>query len=143
MNASSNFSFQNQTFDEFFDSIGDVWIIDVIYLYIFPLIGVIGTIFNIINIWIFSQREFSMPYFFYFRVLSAFYLIDTILVIGYGICYSPRLLPKVNTELTVLVQLIYVPIGELFLNNWVLRLTYIYNNLNLKKVHSYYISLVS
>ena len=117
MNASSNFSFKNQTFDEFFDSIGDVWLIDVIYLYIFPLIGVSGTIFNIINIWIFSQRDFSMSYFFYFRVLSAFYLIDTLLVNGYGICYSPRLLPLgANTQLTVLVQLIYVPIGELFLN---------------------------
>ena len=93
MNASSNFSFKNQTFDEFFDSIGDVWLIDVIYLYIFPLIGVSGTIFNIINIWIFSQRDFSMSYFFYFRVLSAFFLIDTLLVNAYGICYSPRLLP--------------------------------------------------
>jgi len=112
MNSSSNFTFQNQTFAEFLDSLGDIWLIDIIYLYIFPLIGLSGTIFNVFNVWIFYRREFDQPNFFYFRVMSAFYLADTILVNGYGICYSPRYLPKVNTYYTVLVQLIYVPIGK-------------------------------
>jgi hypothetical protein len=111
MNASSS-NFSNQTLDQFLDSIGDVGPVDLVYLYLLPFIGVSGTIFNIINLWIFSHKEFSQPSFFYFRVMSGFHLIDTMLVIAYGICFSPRYLPRVNTYYTALVQLIYIPIGK-------------------------------
>ena len=105
----------NQTFDQFLDSIGDIWQVNIVFLYIFPLIGVSGTIFNTLNLWIFSHKEFaSQPSFFYLRVMSGFHMVCTILVIAYGICYSPRFLPRVDTYYTSLVQVIYIPIGECF-----------------------------
>ena len=110
MNSSSNISYQ--TLGQFLDSLGGFWFIDIIYLYLLPFIGVSGTIFNILNLWIFSHKEFSQPSFFYFRVMSGFHLVDTLLVIAYGICFSPRFLPIVNTYYTSLVQLIYIPIGK-------------------------------
>ena len=105
----------NQTFDQFLNSLNDIWLIDIVYLYIFPLISISGTLFNILNLWIFSHKDFaSQPSFFYLRVMSGFHLVCTILVIAYGICFSPRFLPRVNTYYTSLVQLIYVPIGKCF-----------------------------
>jgi hypothetical protein len=107
MNSSS----LNQTFDQFLNSLSLFWLIDIVYLYIVPLIGISGTILNIINVWIFSHNDFGQPSFFYLRVMSGFHLVNTFLVIAYGICFSPRFLPRVNTYYTALVQLIYVPIG--------------------------------
>ncbi len=110
MNSSPYQTYQNQTFDEYLDSIGDIWFIDIIYLYIFPFIGVCGTILNIINVWIFSHKEFKENLFFYIRVMSVLNLILTLFAIGYGICFSPRYLPKVNTYFTNIGQIIYISI---------------------------------
>ena len=110
MNSSS----LNQTFDEFLDSIGDVGPVDLVYLYLLPFIGVSGTIFNIINVWIFSHKDFSQPSFFYLRVMSGFHMVGTMSAIAYGICFSPRFLPRVNTYAIAVVQLIHVPLGKCF-----------------------------
>lgn len=45
----NNRTYINLTFDQFLDSIDDIWLIDIAYLYIIPIIGIIGTIFNAIN----------------------------------------------------------------------------------------------
>ena len=129
MNTSNNNQTKilNLTFDQFLDSIGDISQIDIVYLYIFPVIGIIGTILNIINTRIFFHKKFDKPNFIYYKVISIAYLVDTVLVNAYGICYSPRYLPYPNTNITVMVQLIYVPIGNhnnFFLNIQMRRIFY-------------------
>ena len=113
MISSQNTDFLNQTFAEFLDSIGYVWFVDMTYLTLFPIIGMTGTIFNIINAWIYSNKEFDQPFFFYFRLLSVVQCVYTFLAIAYGISYSPRYFPfGADSYILILVQLIYIPIGK-------------------------------
>ena len=86
-------TFLNQTFAEILDSIGYVCFVDMIYLTLFPIIGITGTIFNIINAWIYFNKEFDQPGFFYFKLLSVVQCGNTFLAIAYGISYSPRYFP--------------------------------------------------
>ena len=108
----TNNSFENTTFDEFLVSIGDIWLIDIIYLFILPLIGITGSILNAFSIWIFFLKDFTRKNFFLCQVLSVVNFICTFLTIAYGICFSPRYLPFSDTYIMTLVQLIYIPISE-------------------------------
>jgi len=107
-----NSTFVNQTLDQFLDSIGDVWYLDLVYMCLFPIISFFGIIFNAANVWIFFHKDFAQPNFFYFRITSIFYLIHSFWIAAYGICASPRYMPYSNTYIITLVQLIYIPLGK-------------------------------
>jgi len=108
----TNTTFENVTFDQFLSSIGDYWFIDVVYLFIIPTIGFMGTFLNLICIWIFYQKDFNQENFFYYRMLSIFDLIDNVLAIPYGICFSPRFLSFPNAYFMNIVQCVYKPISK-------------------------------
>jgi hypothetical protein len=93
------------TFEDFLDSIGDVKIIDLIYLVVLPFIGLLGFFLNLTSMLIFFKNEFSHPMFVYYRVLTIFYASHLFFLFPYGICFSPRYLylplpKKINTHFT-------------------------------------------
>jgi len=108
-----NDTIQNLTFDEFINSIGGNWETDLVYFYLFPVISVVGIVFNVTNVLIFFRhKDFSQENFFYFRVTSVCYLIHSSAVMAYGLCTSPRFWPFGNLYMIIIVQISYIPLGN-------------------------------
>ena len=108
-----NESVQNLSFDEFVDSLGGNRYIDRAYFYIFPMISIVGIVFNVTNVLIlFRHKEFSKENFFYFRVTSVCYLIHSFLAMAYGLCASPRFWPFGNLYMIIIVQISYLTVGN-------------------------------
>ena len=104
---------QNLTFNEFINSIGGNWETDLVYFYLFPIISVVGIVFNVTNILIFfHHKEFAQENFFYCRVTSVCYLIHSFLAMAYGLCTSPRFWPFGNSYIIIIVQISYIPAGN-------------------------------
>ena len=65
---------------------------DIIYLYPNTIITTIGSILNIFCVIIYFKKEFNLPMFFYFKVLSICNLIQNLTGIPYCICSSYRII---------------------------------------------------
>ena len=72
---------------------------DVIYLYPNTLVAIIGTILNIFSNIVYFKKEFNSPMFFYFRILSVCYLIQSITGIPYSMCNAVRYVPDASRKL--------------------------------------------
>ena len=103
---------QNFTLQDFLDYLGDSKYVDIFYLYAFPITGALGVVLSTLNVWIFLQKEFSQPCYDYYRVLTVNYLIELIFCIPYGLCYSPRYLPQLDSHACTLYEIFYVPLAS-------------------------------
>ena len=98
------------TLDELLDSLGfSQWLI-VSKSIVLPFIGFVGLILCSVSAYIFFQRKFVDPVFFYYRLLCIAYIIHLLLSIPEGIVFSPRYFPQIiNTYYSSIYTVIYWP----------------------------------
>lgn len=95
------------TIDKLLDSLGfDLWI-TLIATFLLPIVSIVGIVLCALSLWIFFQRVFVDPVFFYYRLLCLVYIIHLIHNIPYGILFAPRYFPQMNTFLSAMFQIYY------------------------------------
>ena len=93
--------------DQLLDTLGfDAWK-TILASFILPLISCLGVIFCSLSAWIFFQKKFKDPVFFYYRLLCLVYIIHLVHNIPRGLLYSPRYFPNINTYLSSLFLIYY------------------------------------
>ena len=92
--------------DQLLDALGfDLWK-SIIATFIIPTTSFLGIIFCSLSAWIFTNKKFHDPVFFYYRLLCIVYIIHLIHNIPRGLLDSPRYFPQMNTYLSS-IYLIY------------------------------------
>ena len=94
------------TLDELLDSLGFSQWLMVSNSFVMPCIGFVGLILCSMSAYIFFQRKFVDPVFFYYRLLCITYIIHLVLSIAYGIFFSTIYVSNYSSIYTV----IYSPI---------------------------------
>ena len=97
------------TLDELLDSLGFEQWITIPIAFVLPSINVIGTILCTVSAFIFLKRRFADPVFYYYRLLCIINILNLIHNIPYGLLYSPRYFSRMNTYLSSLFLIYYVP----------------------------------
>jgi hypothetical protein len=95
------------TLDELLDSLGFEPIKIIIATFVLPVINVFGTLFCMISAYIFFQRKFVDPSFFYYCLLCIVYIINLLHNIPRGIFYTPRYFPNMNSYLSSIYHIYY------------------------------------
>jgi Co/Zn/Cd efflux system component len=72
-----------------------------------PLVSMIGLVFCSVSAWIFYQKNFSDPTFFYYRLLNLVYIVHSLINIPYGLLFSPRFFPNTNTYVSAYYMIFY------------------------------------
>jgi hypothetical protein len=109
LNASNAFN-SLPTLDELLDSLGFNQWLTVCYSIVLPCIGFVGLIFSSVSAYIFFQRKFVDPVFFYYRLLCITYIVHLLFSIPEGILFSPRYFPQIiNTYYSSIYHMIYGP----------------------------------
>ncbi len=105
-NASDSLS----TLDELLDFLGFSQWLTVCHSIVLPCIGFVGLIFCSVSAYIFFQRKFVDPVFFYYRLLCITFIVHLLLSIPVGIVSSPRYFPQIiNTYYSSVYAVIYWP----------------------------------
>jgi len=83
-----------------------------IYIYeiVIPIIAFIGFILCTLSLWIFFKKKFSASIYWYFRVLTLANSIHLAMAMPYGICFTPKYFPNMDTYSCVIVQWVYIPL---------------------------------
>jgi hypothetical protein len=111
LNATNAFN-SLPTLDELLDSLGYSEWLTVSISFVLPLISFVGFILCSLSAYIFFQRKFVDPVFFYYRLLCITYIIHLLLSIPEGIVFSPRYFPQtINTYYSSIYLIIYVAIS--------------------------------
>jgi len=106
---SSNFSSNNwiPSFDELLATLGFSQWLTVASSFVLPSISLIGIILCSLSAYIFFQRKFVDPVFFYYRLLCLINVLHLTLGIPYGLVLTPRYFPEVNTYLSSIYNIFY------------------------------------
>jgi hypothetical protein len=104
----------NLTFEEYLNLIGDYETIDVLYYYLISTLCMIGSILNLICIWIFFQKDFKQSLFTYYRILSINSFLHEFIGFWFSLCYSNRYIPFNYQYLCVNYQFVFVPLHMFF-----------------------------
>ena len=103
----------NMTLDELLDSFGyEEWKTKTTSIAL-PILNVFGLVFCSISVFIFFQKKFQEPIFFYYRLLCLVYCISCLHNIPMGVLFSPRYFPHMNTYASTVYQIYYAAIGNL------------------------------
>ena len=95
--------------DELLDSLGFLPIDVYIYQLIIPAIGSIGIVLNLISLTIFFKKMFTTSTYDYFRIITISHLIQLLFAIPYGICFTPKYFPNIDSYSCAIVQSAYIP----------------------------------
>ena len=106
MNASNS---SITSLDELLDSLGFFPIDIYIYQLIIPAIGSIGFVLNFISLAIFFKKMFTAQTYDYFRIITISHLIQLLFAIPYGICFTPKYFPYMDSYSCAIVQSAYIP----------------------------------
>ena len=107
INSTLTSTLEAPSLDQLLDSLGfDEWK-TIIATFVIPTISFIGIIFCSLSVWIFFQKNFKDPVFFYYRPLCIVYIIHLIHNIPCGLLFSPRYLPQINTYFSALYIIYY------------------------------------
>ncbi len=79
------------------------------YGIIIPIIAFIGCILCTLSLGIFFKKKFSAPIYWYFRVVTIANIIQLAFAIPFGICFSPKYIPNMDSYSCALVQCAYLP----------------------------------
>jgi hypothetical protein len=79
------------------------------YGIIIPMIALIGCILCALSLWIFYKKKFSAPIYWYFRVINITNIIQLAFAIPFGICFSPKYIPSMDSYACAIVQCAYLP----------------------------------
>ena len=94
---SNSTSFILPTLDELLDSLGFAQWFSVVTSFVLPSISFVGLMGCSLSAWIFFQRKFADPVFFYYRLLCLTNVLHLSLGIPYGLLLTPRYFPQVDT----------------------------------------------
>ena len=86
-------SFLIPTLDELLDSLGYRQWLTVVTSLVLPSISLFGIVCCSLSAWIFFQRTFADPIFFYYRLLCLSNVLHLTLGIPYGLFLTPRYFP--------------------------------------------------
>ena len=98
---------KTMTYEELLDSLGFDLVKTILATFILPIISILGTVLCLLSFWIFSQRRFVDPIFFFYKLLCIVYVIHLVHNIPYGIIFAPRYFPYMNTYLSAIYQIYY------------------------------------
>ena len=105
--SSMTYEVPNMTLDELLDSLGfKSWLI-IASTFVLPIINIFGLIFCSISAWIFFQKKFKDPIFFYYRVLTFVFIIHLLHNIPYCLFFSPKYFASLNTYVISIYQTYY------------------------------------
>jgi hypothetical protein len=96
------------TLDELLDSLGFGQWSTVTFSFVLPSINFLGIIFCSLSAYIFFQRKFVDPIFFYYRLLCLSNVFHLTLGIPYGVLFAPRYFPQVDTYFSTIYLMFYV-----------------------------------
>ena len=97
--------------DQLLESLGFVAWKTITVTFILPTISCLGLILCSLSFWIFFQKNFKDPVFFYYRLLCIVYIIHLLHNIPRGIFDSPKYFPKINTYLASIYIIYYAPMS--------------------------------
>jgi hypothetical protein len=95
------------TLDELLDSFGFRQWFTVVTSFVLPSVSLLGTVLCSLSVYIYFQRKFVDPVFFYYRLLCLSYVVHLALGIPYGLLLTPRYFPQVNTYLSTVYFMFY------------------------------------
>jgi hypothetical protein len=105
----SNESSIMYSLDDLLDLVGILPIDIYTYHFIIPVIAFIGCILCTLSLWIFFKKKFSAPIYWYFKAISIANIIQLVFAIPYGICFTPKYIPNMNSYSCAIVQCVYIP----------------------------------
>jgi len=79
------------------------------YGIIIPIVALIGCILCTLSLGIFFKKKFSASIYWYFRVITTTNIIQLAFAILYGICFTPKYIPSMDSYACALVQCAYLP----------------------------------
>jgi hypothetical protein len=82
--------------------------------YVLSLVSLLGIVLCSVSFWIFSNKKFKDPVFFYYRLLCLVYVIHLANTFSCCILFTPQNFPHLNTYLTAHFQ-IYYSFASMFL----------------------------
>jgi len=85
-----------------------------IYMYeiIMPIIAFIGCILCTLSLGIFFKKKFSISIYWYFRVTTIVNTIQLAFAIPYGICFTPKYFPSMDSHSCAILQCFYIPFSN-------------------------------
>jgi hypothetical protein len=104
-NLNASLPNKTMTYEELLDSLGFDLVKTILTTFLLPIISILGTILCLLSFWIFSQRRFVDPIFYFYKLLCIVYVIHLVHNIPYGIIFAPRYFPYMNTYLSSLFQI--------------------------------------
>ena len=94
---------------ELLDSLGFLPIDIYIYEIIIPIIASFGVFLSLISAWIFFKKTFSASTYNYFRIIPLSHVIQLMFAIPYGMCFTPKYFPNMDSYSCAIVQCAYIP----------------------------------
>ena len=116
LNDSSNSSSTFDTVDDLLDYLRISPLSYIIYQLIIPIVGSIGFIFCLINLLIFSRKNYNTAADQYYRLITSLNVFAMLFSIPYGFCFTPKYFPSINSYACALVQCIYIPYTDLIIH---------------------------
>ena len=104
----------NLTLNKYLDLVGNIEVIDIIYMFVTSSISLIGSIFNFFCIWIFFSKDFTQSFYIHYRILSINSFLHDFFGFFYSLCVSPRYVPINYQYFCVQVQYAFVPLHLFF-----------------------------
>jgi hypothetical protein len=104
------------SFDQLLDLLGYSQWVSVTATFILPSISLISLFLCIISAVIFFQSKFKEPVFVYYRLLCLTYILNLMYAIPYGIFFSPRYIPNIDTYLNSIFFIYYSVLNLTFFN---------------------------
>ena len=104
-NNSNNNMWTLMNLDTFLDSLGFDPITTLLATFILPVINLLGLLFCALSFYIFLQRTFLDPSFFYYRLLCLVNILHLIHNLAHLLLYSPHYFPNMNTYLSSMYQI--------------------------------------
>jgi hypothetical protein len=102
--SNSSFSRKNisvyLSLDDLLNTLGFSQWITYTTSFIMPCISVLGLILCSLSAFIFFHRKFKDPVFFYYRLLCLLYILHVLIGIPYGLMFSPRYFPLLDTYMS-------------------------------------------
>jgi hypothetical protein len=122
----------NSTLDQLLDSLGYYEWITLTSSFIIPTISLMGIFICSMSGLIFFQPRFVNPVFYYYRLLCFVYIIQLAHGIPYGLLFSPRYLPRINSYACSLYHIYYAVVSTfLFHFNEMLQMAILLDRMKL------------
>ena len=104
---------ETPSLDQLLDSLGFYPWLTITASFILPTISALGICLCSLSAWIFFDKKFKDPVFFYYRLLCLTYIVHLIHNVPLGLLFSPRYLTNINTYVSCIYLIYYVNVSAL------------------------------